>query len=313
VVHLDYPLAVNRGTPRLLHIESPFPEADSVLRLLEAPDICQQSLWERLFNGTYDRPFIVDSGFLRFLHFDLDAVQSVMHLEYPDKLCLAYTRKMMAFLLFNHAPERILMLGLGGGSLAKFCYRRLPCSTVTAVEVNPDVIALREEFHIPPDNDRFRVICADGAAYMARLGRSKDVILADACDRRGIAPELDAIAFYQDAHRCLSPGGVFVSNMCSNLNGWAAHIVKIRTVFGDEILTLQVKPDGNVIVFAFKECRPEIDWEYLEATAVDLKRRLGLDFPRYVRRIALDWKVRGRAARTRLSAPAANRSASYGI
>ena len=57
-------------------------------------------------------------------------------------------------------------------------------------------------------------------------------------------------------------------------------------------MTLQVRPDGNVILFAFKESRPEIDWEQLEATAVDLKRKFGLDFPRYVRRIALDWKLR---------------------
>jgi hypothetical protein len=45
-------------------------------------------------------------------------------------------------------------------------------------------------------------------------------------------------------------------------------------------------------VFAFKERRPAIDWEQLEATAVDLKQRFGLDFPKYVRRIALDWKLR---------------------
>jgi hypothetical protein len=71
-----------------------------------------------------------------------------------------------------------------------------------------------------------------------------------------------------------------------------AHVDKIRNVFGDEFMTLQVGQDGNVIVFAFKERRPASDWEQLEATAVDLKRRFGLDFPKYVRRIALDWKLR---------------------
>jgi hypothetical protein len=135
VAELNHALTVNCRTPPLLTIESPFPEARSMLRLLEVPDICQKSLWERVFDGTYDRPFIVDSGSRRYLHFDLDAVQSAMHLEYPDRLCLAYTRKMMAFLLFNHAPERILLLGLGGGSLAKFCYRRLPCSGIVGLIV----------------------------------------------------------------------------------------------------------------------------------------------------------------------------------
>ena len=263
-----------------------------MLRFLEPPGSCHKALWERLFDGTYDKPFIVDSGLRRFLQFDLNCVQSAMYLDDPQKLTLAYTRKMMAFLLFNRAPERILLLGLGGGSLAKFCHRRLPRTVLTAIEVNPDVIALREEFRIPPDDDRLRVICADGATYVGRLKRSKDVILADACDRRGIAPELDAIEFYRDAHRCLTPGGVLVTNMCSDTNNCAAHVTKIREVFGDDFMTLQVRPHGNVIVFAFKEPRPAIDWDRLEAIAVDLKRRHPLDFPRYVRGLAIDWKLR---------------------
>jgi spermidine synthase len=278
--------------PRLLAMESPFPEQHHTLHLLEPLDSCQKTLWERLFTQTYAKPFIIDSGLQRRLQFDLYTVQSSMHREHPDRLTLAYTRKMMAFLLFNRSPKRILLLGLGGGSLAKFCYRRLPCAAVTAIELSSDVIALREAFRIPPDDDRFRVICADGADYVARLGRSKDVILADACDRQGIAPELDAIEFYQNAHRCLSRGGMFVANMCGDLNICAAHVGRMRAVFGDEIMTLQVRPDGNLIVFAFKERRPEIDWEQLEATAVNLKRKFGLDFPRYVRRIALNWKLR---------------------
>jgi spermidine synthase len=278
--------------PQLLSMDSPFPEQQHTLRLLEPSDSCHTSLWNRLFARTYSKPFIIDSGLQRRLQFDLYTVQSAMHREHPDRLILAYTRKMMAFLLFNRAPARILLLGLGGGSLAKFCYRRLPYTAITTVEVNPDVIALREAFRIPADDDRFRVICADGADYVARLGLSQDVILADACDRDGIAPELNAIEFYQQVRRCLFSGGVFVANMCGDLDSCAAHIGKIRAVFGDEIMTLQVRPDGNVIVFAFKARPTEIDWEQLATTALDLKRKFGLDFPRYVRRIALNWKLR---------------------
>ena len=283
---------------RLLTIESPFPKAHSMLRLLEPPGSCKNTLWQRLFDGTYDRPFIIDSGVRRFLHFDLNTVQSAMRLDDPDGLSLRYTRKMMAFLLFNGAPERILLLGLGGGSLAKFCYRRLPGTLLTAVEVNRDVIALREEFRIPRDDPRFRVICADGVSYVARLDRSKDVILADACDRAGVAPQFNTIEFYQDARRCLSPRGLLVINMCSDINVCIAHLEKIRAVFAGEFMTLQVRPSGNLIVLAFKEPpRPEIDWGQLKVTAVDLKRRFGLDFPKYLQRIALDWKLRrwGRA------------------
>jgi spermidine synthase len=278
--------------PQLLSMDSPFPEQQHTLRLLEPSDSCHTSLWNRLFARTYSKPFIIDSGLQRRLQFDLFTIQSAMHREHPDRLVLAYTRKMMAFLLFNRTPARILLLGLGGGSLAKFCYRRLPYTAITTVEVNPDVIALREAFRIPADDDRFRVICTDAAEYVARLGLSQDVILADACDRDGIAPTLNAIEFYRNAHRCLFSGGVFVANICGDPDHSAEHVGKIRAVFGDDIMTLQVRPDGNVIAFAFKGPRPEIDWEQMEMVATDLKRKFGLDFPRYIRRIAINWKLR---------------------
>jgi hypothetical protein len=80
--------------------------------------------------------------------------------------------------------------------------------------------------------------------------------------------------------------------VCGDLETSASHVGKIRAVFGDEIMTLQVRPDGNLIVFAFKERHPHIDWDQLDATAPELGRKFGLDFPKYVRRIALNWKLR---------------------
>src|SRR3954469_22145667 len=143
---------MTRRSSRLLSIESPFPDANLMLRLLEPADTCHEELRERLYSGSYDKPFIVDNGRRRFLHFDFGAIQSAMELSNPQRLTLAYTRKMMAFLLFNRSPKRILLLGLGGGSLAKFCYRNLPYALLTAVEVNQDVIAMRDEFDIPADD-----------------------------------------------------------------------------------------------------------------------------------------------------------------
>ncbi len=274
---------------RLLIVESDFPEANSRLRLLEPPDSCPQLLRERLFAGTYDKPFIVDCGRWRFLHFDFNNIQSAMSLDHPNRLALAYTRKMMAFLLFNDQPSRILLLGLGGGSLAKFCYRRLPRTAVTTVEVSEDVIRLREQFRIPQDDERFRVIRGDAARYMARLQRSKDVILADACDRAGVAAELDDIDFYQHVWRHLSARGVFVANMCGDHSNFKTHLGKIRDVFDGRFVTLQVKPDGNVIVFAFKEPQPDVNRTQLEAKSVNLQRQFGLDFPRFARRISFAW------------------------
>jgi spermidine synthase len=277
---------------RLFTLESPFPEGSSMLRFLEPPDTSANALWERLFNGDYDKPFIVDIRLRRFLHFDFDAIQSAMDLVRPERLCLAYTRKMMGFLLFNRRPGRILLLGLGGGSLARFCYRHLPASQITAIELNEHVLSLRNEFQVPADDARFRVLHTDGAQYVGGLPSCKDVILADACDRSGIAPQLDSMEFYGNAFRSLAPGGVFVANICGDPDSRNSHLLKIRQVFGEQWLTLPVRPDGSIIVFAFKDELPVAPFEGLAAIAPELRREFGLDFPRYVQRLTRAWQRR---------------------
>lgn len=264
-----------------------------MLRLLEPPGSCRETLREKVYSGSYDKPFVVDTGTRRFLHFDFGAVQSAMDLSSPGRLALAYTRKMMAFLLFNCAPERILLLGLGGGSLAKFCYANLPAASVTVAESNRHVIALRDEFNIPADDHRFRIVNVEGAAYVSGLTRSEDVILADACDRSGLAAEVDSVDFYRQARGHLSPGGVFVINLCGDRSSMAAHLTKLREAFEGQLLSLPVRNDANLIVFGFRERRVDLQRERIESLAPDLKRRFRLDFPRYVRRIAWDSGLRG--------------------
>jgi spermidine synthase len=101
-----------------------------------------------------------------------------------------YTRKMMGFLAFQPRPKQILIIGLGGGSLVKNCHRHLPTTRITAVEIDPDVLALRSQFLVPPDDDRLTVVQADGADHVARMadrGEQINAILVDAYDHTGIA------------------------------------------------------------------------------------------------------------------------------
>ncbi|WP_443478996.1 hypothetical protein ACLIMP_24930 (plasmid) [Novosphingobium aerophilum] len=98
-------------------------------------------------------PMLFRFGDMLSLLFDWTTVQSGMRISDPDHLLFEYTRMMMGFRLFRPAPRKIEMISLGGGSLAKACYRCLPQCDITVVEIDPAVIALREQFHIPPDND----------------------------------------------------------------------------------------------------------------------------------------------------------------
>ncbi len=95
------------------------------------------------------RPFIYVTPTSRSLMFSRGEIQSRMWTGDPYALNLEYTRLMMGFLLLNPEPRRIAMVGLGGGSLAKFCYRYLPSARIDVYEINPQVIALRDSFLVP--------------------------------------------------------------------------------------------------------------------------------------------------------------------
>ena len=242
-------------------------------------------LSKRAWRNELERPYIFDSLFERRLHFTNDATQSAMLLSDPDALIAQYTRKMMAFLLFNPNPEHIVMIGLGGGSLAKFCYRNLPRSRITVVEISADVIALREEFCIPKDDDRFRVIHDDGARFVERLTERIDVLLIDAFDADGIALSLPTSDFYACAARQLAENGVLVMNFWGPRERYVHNLERARAAFGDSLLLVPVSGDVNVLLFAFKQAPPQAITDELETLARRLQMRLLLDFPRYLRRI----------------------------
>jgi spermidine synthase len=228
------------------------------------------------------RPYIVETNGERHLLFSHDSVQSTMRLDDPDVLTCEYTRRMMSFLLFVPAPREIVMIGLGGGSLAKYCYRHLPDARLTAVEIDADVIALRDEFCIPLDDARFQVLHADGVRYLAHRREPIDVLIVDAFDEGGVAPSLATSEFYRNAAQRLSDAGLLVMNMSGEQGRYDAHLQRIHDAFGDLGLIATVHSGENDLLFAFKSA-PQIETGELRARAQRWQSELGLDFPHYLR------------------------------
>lgn len=269
-----------------LEFDSPWDYQPGKVRVVRPRDgATREEISERVWRDELARPYIFDSPVERRLHFTNEATQSAMSRSDPDALIAQYTRKMMAFLLFNPTPAHIVMIGLGGGSLAKFCYRHLPRSRITVVEINADVIALRDEFCIPKDDGRFRVVHDDGARFMERLDEPVDALLIDAFDAEGIAPSLALSNFYACAARRLTENGVLVMNFWGPRDRYVENLTKARAAFGDSLLLVPVSGDVNVLLFAFKQTPPQAITDELESLALRLQMRLFLDFPRFLRRI----------------------------
>jgi spermidine synthase len=270
--------------PNWLDLPAGILSEEGIIRVLEPPDSDAERLRNDIIAGRYDKPFILDDGRMRRLYFTLRYVQSAMTLKNPHALDLAYTRKMMAFLLFHPNPKRIMIVGLGGGSLAKFCHKHLPRARITAIEIDPTVIAMSGQFGIVPD-DRLAIVHADAADYLATAQADTDVLLLDGFDRDGIAPSLSAPAFFDAARRRLRPHGLLVANLAGAEKNWQPHLGMLRDAFDDRVILVRVSGDDNYIAFAFTDCNFPPHWALLEKTAQGLQRRHGLDYPEFLRKL----------------------------
>lgn len=272
-------------TPQLFSLPSPFELESGTVLLHEPPGSKASVLRAQLLDESYAKPFVVEDEQRRYLYFNTRLMQSAMRLADPNALDLAYTQQMMSFLLFLPHPRRIVLIGLGGGSLMKFCATRLPAVDFTAVDISPEVIAFRDLFQLPPDDARLRILEADGAAYMQETEKGIDVVLVDAFDEHGFAPPLANRAFLDHIFSKLSGNGVLVINLAGEKETYAGLIGLAMDVFDEQVIVFPVPEDGNHILLAFRAPYFEPRWRWLHNHAKELRAKFGLDFPAFVQKI----------------------------
>lgn len=242
----------------------------------------------RRLNGRSRPPSIhfSESDGVRNLHVGGTAIQSAMRIDQPDELALAYTRAMVATLLFVAKPRDILLVGLGGGSLAKYLHRRLPRTRLVAVEVDARVVeAAHAFFGLPIGRPRLKVLVADGAAHVEHNPGSTDIILLDAFVNHRQAPSVRTQAFYAHAAAALRPGGVLAINFMLDDPGLRVYLRRLANAFGSEPWCLRAKGEDNVIAFARREPLADTSVAALAARAAELERLHGMEFRSFASRL----------------------------
>jgi spermidine synthase len=221
---------------------------------------------------------------VRSLHVGGDAIQSAMRLGDPHALALDYTRCMMAFLLFHAEPREALMVGLGGGSLAKFFYKSLRRTSIRVIELDARVVAAaRQHFHVPPDGERFRIEIGDGAE--ALFPECCDTLVIDAFEDELHVPQLASREFYDGAFLALREPGAMVVNFMNDDPKFDLTLQRLERAFGGAVIVMPALYDPNVLVFALKGIAPRIAWDALRSRAERLESKLGLPFTRYLSRL----------------------------
>ncbi len=229
---------------------------------------------------------VLEERGVRSLHLGTGAIQSSMRVSRPWDLELAYTRAMMAFLLFVPKPSEVLMVGLGAGSLAKFIRKHQPEVRIQAVELNPQVVgAARSHFFLPPDDDNLKVRIEDGAAYVPAHPGSADVILLDGYDAGNQVEALATLAFYRACRLALKPGGVLSVNLWGQDKSFSDYFGRLVEAFDGQVCSLTIQGRTNVVALALEMDGGPTRLEKGSGDAGALGRAWGLDLLRFAREL----------------------------
>ena len=218
---------------------------------------------------------------VRSLHFGSSWIQGSMRVARPFSLELEYTREMMAALLLRPDeawPRKVLLVGLGAGSLTKFLWRNRPQAHLTVVEINPEVVGTAyANFRLPDDPSRIRIEIADGVHFVECAETRFDLILVDGFDSKGRAGSLDTGDFYTACRKRLTKEGLMVVNLLGRSRGFKASAERIRLAFEGRSLVFPSCDAGNAIAFAAVGEPLELPLSDLKESAQTLKKATGLN------------------------------------
>ncbi len=231
---------------------------------------------------------VVEAGGVRSLHFDSVARQSAMSLSQPDWVELSYVRGLLQTLLYVPAPRRVLMLGLGGGSLAKFLFQQYPDCLIEAVEYRSGVPPVAHRFFGLPVNPRIHIHLEDGRAYAVREAQSGlarfDHIYIDAFDCQGLAECVNRHDFFLACKKLLHPQGILAINLWgTQADSFRESRRLLNLYFPGRIFRLDVPGRGNVIAMT-----PGASWvspkpHQISERARLLEIRTGIEYSRFHR------------------------------
>jgi len=233
---------------------------------------------ETLYSSHIPQIEICQLDGLRWMHFGDSAVQACMSLDAPHQLLLAYTQAMLAGLVFIEQPQRLLNLGLGGGSFIRFFEKTWPALAIESVDNSADVIALSREFFQVCEGSPLH--CMSAETFVAAAEANYDAIFCDLyADNNHPACMFDE-QFYGNCYQSLTAQGMLAVNLLLTDEAEMINLLQaVRKHF--PIVVLMAVPDHtNTILFALQQ--PVADSEFLMSRVQQLQADFQLDLMPYV-------------------------------
>lgn len=204
------------------------------------------------------------------------AYQSLVHVGDPLDLIMPYTRAVMISLALVESPRRVLVVGLGGGSMPMFLRALFPDAIIDAVELDPAVVEVAREFFAFREDARLRVHVADGREFVERAVGRYDLVFLDAYGPSEIPRHLATVEFLRAVRSRLAEGGVAVGNVWESVQNplYGAMARSYATAF-DQLCVLTIPHSLNRVFLARGAAQESIERELrARAAAVEARHRL---------------------------------------
>lgn len=234
---------------------------------------------------------VMDEGGLRILKFN-DSRETQMSLTDPMKGHFEYTEFFHMPWLWNTNIQKVLMLGLGGGSIQRAYHHYYTNVTIDTAEMDPMVITVAKEYFTVKESPRLRIHQSDGRVFLKRSTNTYDVILADAytTSRYGssIPPHLTTVEFFSLANEHMTTNGVFAYNVIGQMNGWRADIMgalyrTMREVF-PQVYLFPANQTLNVVMVGTRSDKP-LTYAQAQALGAQLVQAKAINFPNFMTRL----------------------------
>ena len=207
-------------------------------------------------DSLYHHIVVTDDDGMRTLRFDR-LRQSAMDLNDPDRMVFHYTQYLHLAMAFHDNPQRVLFIGLGGGSAPRRFHRDYPTLKIDAAELDPEVVSVAKRYFMFQESERMQVQAVDGRIFLQRTPHRYDVIVLDAYYADAIPFHLSTREFFQELKAKLTPTGILVSNIIGSVQGADSKLFRsILKTLQTEFLQTYVFPVdevSNIIVIATQE------------------------------------------------------------
>jgi spermidine synthase len=220
--------------------------------------------------------------------------QTCMDLDRPKRIVFPYVRMTLAGLLVNPAPKRVLMIGLGGGTLSNVLGEIYPDITMDLVEVDQAVVNVAREFFDLKESESVKVHTVDGRVFTRRAALKSvtyDLVILDAFTGEYIPEHLMTLEFLQDIGAVLAPGGVVIANTFATSRLYDYESVTYEAAFS-ALLNLKMPGTGNRVIIASNRAFPDNKTLVQNATQLTpTLKRYDVNIMRYVANLnrEADW------------------------